>query len=52
MNTTDITDKVAKESSDSTASTHPMHHEGGKAHALEHQSKVRDEQTRFWKEVY
>jgi hypothetical protein len=41
-----ITDKVAKESKDSTASDHPIHDEdqshissGGKAHALDHHSK-------------
>lgn len=40
----DLTDKVAKESSDSTASTHEMHQEetgatsGGKASALHHQA--------------
>jgi hypothetical protein len=44
----DLTDKVAKESKDSTASDHPIHHEdhdeassGGKAKASDHQSKVR-----------
>jgi hypothetical protein len=46
--TADLTDKVAKESKDSTASDHPIHDEdhseatsGGKAKASDHQSKVR-----------
>jgi len=44
----DLTDKVAKESKDSTASDHALHNEdhshatsGGKARAQDHHSKVR-----------